>query len=108
MNVLGSLVPHIRSDDMCFSRILPFSESTYIPPSYISEMEKAAKQGDTILVSGMKTGSSKLKARIQEAVYKVGPGPWGMPGFLGGTMHTLNSGNEVPYCQNFTIHERGT
>ena len=35
-------------------------------------MEKAAKQGDTILVSGMKTGSSKLKARIQEAVYKVG------------------------------------
>lgn len=37
-------------------------------------MEKAAKQGDTILVSGLKTGSSKLKARIQEAVYKVGAG----------------------------------
>lgn len=55
-------------------RILTFLESTYIPPSYISEMEKAAKQGDTILVSGMKTGSSKLKARIQEAVYKVGLG----------------------------------
>uniref|UniRef100_A0A452UL49 Nucleoporin 210 n=1 Tax=Ursus maritimus TaxID=29073 RepID=A0A452UL49_URSMA len=53
-----------------FSRILTFLESTYIPPSYISEMEKVAKQGDTILVSGMKTGSSKLKARIQEAVYK--------------------------------------
>jgi len=34
-------------------------------------MEKVAKQGDTILVSGMKTGSSKLKARIQESVYKV-------------------------------------
>nr|XP_045008482.1 nuclear pore membrane glycoprotein 210 [Jaculus jaculus] len=51
-------------------RILTFLESTYIPPSYISEMEQAAKQGDTILVSGMKTGSSKLKARIQEAVYK--------------------------------------
>ncbi|NXU80191.1 PO210 protein, partial [Oreotrochilus melanogaster] len=50
--------------------ILKFSESTYIPPSYISEMEKFAKQGDTILVSGMKTGSSKLKARIQESVYK--------------------------------------
>lgn len=60
---------------MCFPfRILTFLESTYIPPSYISEMEKAAKQGDTILVSGMKTGSSKLKARIQEAVYKVGLG----------------------------------
>ena len=40
-------------------------------------MEKAAKQGDTVLVSGLKTGSSKLKARIQEAVYKVGAGgPW--------------------------------
>lgn len=46
-------------------------------------MEKAAKQGDTILVSGMKTGSSKLKARIQEAVYKVGLGCWGTMGFLG-------------------------
>lgn len=34
-------------------------------------MEKVAKQGDVVLVSGMKTGSSKLKARIQEAVYKV-------------------------------------
>lgn len=44
-------------------------------------MEKAAKQGDTILVSGLKTGSSKLKARIQEAVYKVGAGG---PGLRGG------------------------
>ncbi|KAL6076746.1 hypothetical protein STEG23_017627 [Scotinomys teguina] len=58
------------SDSHNALRILTFLESTYIPPSYISEMEKAAKQGDTILVSGMKTGSSKLKARIQETVYK--------------------------------------
>lgn len=58
------------SDSHNALRILTFSESTYIPPSYISEMEKVAKQGDTVLVSGMKTGSSKLKARIQEAVYK--------------------------------------
>lgn len=58
------------SDSHNALRILPFLESTYIPPSYISEMEKVAKQGDTILVSGMKTGSSKLKARIQEVVYK--------------------------------------
>uniref|UniRef100_A0A8C3NWH2 Nucleoporin 210 n=1 Tax=Cyanoderma ruficeps TaxID=181631 RepID=A0A8C3NWH2_9PASS len=50
--------------------ILKFLESTYIPPSYILEMEKVAKQGDTILVSGMKTGSSKLKARLQESIYK--------------------------------------
>uniref|UniRef100_A0A7N4NSS5 Nucleoporin 210 n=1 Tax=Sarcophilus harrisii TaxID=9305 RepID=A0A7N4NSS5_SARHA len=58
------------SDSHNALRILKFLESTYIPPSYISEMEKVAKQGDTILVSGMKTGSSKLKARIQEVVYK--------------------------------------
>ncbi|XP_006901438.1 PREDICTED: nuclear pore membrane glycoprotein 210 [Elephantulus edwardii] len=58
------------SDSHNSLRILTFLESTYIPPSYISEMEKVAKQGDTILVSGMKTGSSKLKARIQEGVYQ--------------------------------------
>ncbi|XP_044881226.1 nuclear pore membrane glycoprotein 210 [Mauremys mutica] len=58
------------SDSHNALRILRFLESTYIPPSYISEMEKVAKQGDTVLVSGMKTGSSKLKARIQESVYK--------------------------------------
>ena len=57
-----------------FSRILTFLEPTYIPPSHISGMEKAAKQGDTILVSRMKTGSYKLQAHSQEAVYKVGPG----------------------------------
>ncbi|KAM6468057.1 nuclear pore membrane glycoprotein 210 isoform 2-T2 [Liasis olivaceus] len=54
-------------------RILKFSESTYIPPSYILEMEKVAKQGDIVLVSGVKTGSSKLKARIQETRYKNVP-----------------------------------
>ncbi|KAJ1109851.1 hypothetical protein NDU88_007208 [Pleurodeles waltl] len=54
-------------------RILKFVESTYTPPSYITEMEKVAKQGDTVLVSGMKTGSSKLKAKIQEVVYKNVP-----------------------------------
>ncbi|NXS92696.1 PO210 protein, partial [Jacana jacana] len=61
------------SDSHSALRILKFLESTYIPPAYILEMEKAAKQGDTILVSGMKTGSSKLKARIQESVYKHVP-----------------------------------
>uniref|UniRef100_A0A8C3UAJ3 Nucleoporin 210 n=1 Tax=Catharus ustulatus TaxID=91951 RepID=A0A8C3UAJ3_CATUS len=58
------------SDSHNALRILKFLESTYIPPSYILEMEKVAKQGDTILVSGMKTGSSKLKARLQESIYK--------------------------------------
>ncbi|XP_016071129.1 PREDICTED: nuclear pore membrane glycoprotein 210 [Miniopterus natalensis] len=58
------------SDSHNALRILPFLESTYIPPSYISEMEKVAKQGDTVLVSGTRTGSSRLRARIQEAVYQ--------------------------------------
>lgn len=52
-------------------RVLKFSESTYIPPGYISEMERVGKQGDTILVSGLKTGHAKLKAKVQEPLYKV-------------------------------------
>ncbi|XP_028574807.2 nuclear pore membrane glycoprotein 210 [Podarcis muralis] len=61
------------SDSHNALRILKFSESTYTPPSYILEMEKIARQGDIVLVSGMKTGSSKLKARIQESVYQNVP-----------------------------------
>uniref|UniRef100_A0A8C4TG96 Nucleoporin 210 n=1 Tax=Erpetoichthys calabaricus TaxID=27687 RepID=A0A8C4TG96_ERPCA len=55
------------------ARLLKFSESTYTPPHYISELEKHEKQGDTVLVSGIKTGNSKLKARIQETLYKDVP-----------------------------------
>ncbi|XP_031421461.1 nuclear pore membrane glycoprotein 210 [Clupea harengus] len=51
-------------------RVLKFSESTYTPPSYISEMERVGRQGDIILVSGIKTGHAKLKAKIQESLYK--------------------------------------
>uniref|UniRef100_A0A3P9JE26 Nucleoporin 210 n=1 Tax=Oryzias latipes TaxID=8090 RepID=A0A3P9JE26_ORYLA len=51
-------------------RVLKFSESTYTPPAYISEMERVGKQGDIILVSGLKTGHAKLKAKIQESLYK--------------------------------------
>ncbi|XP_038668645.1 nuclear pore membrane glycoprotein 210 [Scyliorhinus canicula] len=61
------------SDSHNALRILKFSESTYTPPIYISEMEKHGKQGDTVLVSGMKTGNSKLKGKIQEAIYKNVP-----------------------------------
>uniref|UniRef100_A0A4W3I726 Nucleoporin 210 n=1 Tax=Callorhinchus milii TaxID=7868 RepID=A0A4W3I726_CALMI len=61
------------SDSHNALRLLKFSESTYTPPAYISEMEKHGKQGDTILVSGMKTGNSKLRGRIQEPIYKNVP-----------------------------------
>eukprot|EP00079_Xenopus_tropicalis_P032145 XP_017945916.1 PREDICTED: nuclear pore membrane glycoprotein 210 [Xenopus tropicalis] len=62
------------SDSHNTLRMLKFLESTYVPPAYITEMEKVAKQGDTILVSGLKTGSSKLRAKMLEPVYeKVTP-----------------------------------
>ncbi|KAM8829564.1 nuclear pore membrane glycoprotein 210 isoform 1-T1 [Synchiropus picturatus] len=58
------------SDSYSSLRVLKFSESTYTPPGYITEMERVGKQGDIILVSGMKTGHAKLKAKIQESLYK--------------------------------------
>ncbi|XP_056380163.1 nuclear pore membrane glycoprotein 210-like [Hyla sarda] len=58
------------SDSHNSLRILKFLESTYVPPTHILEMEKVAKQGDTVLVSGIKTGSSKLRARMLEPVYE--------------------------------------
>uniref|UniRef100_A0A7N6FI99 BIG2 domain-containing protein n=1 Tax=Anabas testudineus TaxID=64144 RepID=A0A7N6FI99_ANATE len=60
----------VSSVSFVSSRVLKFSESTYTPPGYISEMERVGKQGDIILVSGLKTGHAKLKAKIQESLYK--------------------------------------
>nr|XP_025045302.1 nuclear pore membrane glycoprotein 210-like isoform X3 [Pelodiscus sinensis] len=51
-------------------RILKYSEAEYSPPDYIVEMETAEKQGDRILVSGIKTGAAVIKVRIQEPAYK--------------------------------------
>lgn len=52
-------------------RILRYSEAEYSPPAYIAEMEKEEKQGDMILVSGIKTGAAIVKVRISEPFYKV-------------------------------------
>ncbi|XP_061650259.1 nuclear pore membrane glycoprotein 210 [Phyllopteryx taeniolatus] len=57
------------SDSHNSLRFLKFSESTYTPPGYISEMERVGKQGNIILVSGLKTGHAKVKAKIQESLY---------------------------------------
>lgn len=57
--------------DVSVSRVLRFAESAYTPPVYISEMERVGQQGDIILVSGIKTGHAKLKAKLQETIYKV-------------------------------------
>ncbi|XP_013919450.1 PREDICTED: nuclear pore membrane glycoprotein 210-like [Thamnophis sirtalis] len=53
--------------------ILKYSEAEYSPPDYIVQMEKEEKQGDRILVSGIKTGAAVIKVRIEEPVYKVVP-----------------------------------
>ncbi|XP_051914460.1 nuclear pore membrane glycoprotein 210-like isoform X2 [Hippocampus zosterae] len=58
------------SDTYDSLRFLKFSDSTYTPPEYISEMERVGKQGNIILVSGLKTGHAKVKARIQESLYQ--------------------------------------
>ncbi|XP_054647663.1 nuclear pore membrane glycoprotein 210 isoform X2 [Dunckerocampus dactyliophorus] len=58
------------SDSSNSLRVLKFSESTYTPPGYISEMERVGKQGNIILVSGLKTGHAKVKAKIQEPLYQ--------------------------------------
>ncbi|KAF6293377.1 nucleoporin 210 like [Rhinolophus ferrumequinum] len=51
-------------------RILKYSEAEYSPPAYIAEMEKEEKQGDIILVSGIRTGAAVVKVRIYEPFYK--------------------------------------
>uniref|UniRef100_H0WM32 Nucleoporin 210 like n=1 Tax=Otolemur garnettii TaxID=30611 RepID=H0WM32_OTOGA len=57
------------SSKMSF-RILKYSEAEYSPPVYIAEMEKEDKQGDMILVSGIRTGAAIVKVRIHEPFYK--------------------------------------
>ncbi|XP_048214051.1 nuclear pore membrane glycoprotein 210-like [Perognathus longimembris pacificus] len=51
-------------------RILKYSEAEYSSPLYIAEMEKEDKQGDIILVSGIRTGAAVVKVRIYEQFYK--------------------------------------
>ncbi|XP_061908725.1 nuclear pore membrane glycoprotein 210 isoform X1 [Entelurus aequoreus] len=58
------------SDSYNSLRVLKFSESTYTPLGYISDMERVGKQGNIILVSGLKTGHAKVKAKIQESLYQ--------------------------------------
>uniref|UniRef100_A0A8C6QND6 Nucleoporin 210-like n=1 Tax=Nannospalax galili TaxID=1026970 RepID=A0A8C6QND6_NANGA len=54
-------------------RILKYSEAEYSPPVHIAEMEKEEKQGDMILVSGIRTGAAVVKVQIYELFYKKVP-----------------------------------
>ncbi|XP_031462245.1 nuclear pore membrane glycoprotein 210-like isoform X2 [Phasianus colchicus] len=51
-------------------RILKYSEADYSPPNHIVELERAEKQGDRILVSGITTGAAVVRVRIHEPTYK--------------------------------------
>ncbi|XP_066218487.1 nuclear pore membrane glycoprotein 210-like isoform X1 [Saccopteryx leptura] len=59
-----------REELSCKIRILKYSEAEYSPPAYIAEMEKEEKQGDLILVSGIRTGAAVVKVQIYEPFYK--------------------------------------
>ncbi|XP_048780768.2 nuclear pore membrane glycoprotein 210-like isoform X2 [Ostrea edulis] len=51
-------------------RITKFTESHYVMPYYIQQLEAKGLQGDLILVEGMRTGSAHVKARIRDGSYK--------------------------------------
>ncbi|XP_048785353.1 nuclear pore membrane glycoprotein 210-like isoform X2 [Lagopus muta] len=51
-------------------RILKYSEADYSPPNHIVELERAEKQGDRILVSGITTGAAVIRVRIHESTYE--------------------------------------
>ena len=52
-------------------RILKYSESHYETPHHIETLEREGKQGYTILVEGIRTGSAKVTAKLSDPVYKV-------------------------------------
>ncbi|XP_077144594.1 nuclear pore membrane glycoprotein 210-like isoform X2 [Ranitomeya variabilis] len=58
------------SDTSTKIRILRYTETQYYIPEYIISMEKAGKQGDIVLVSGVSTGASVVKVRIESEFYK--------------------------------------
>ncbi|XP_052218938.1 nuclear pore membrane glycoprotein 210-like isoform X2 [Dreissena polymorpha] len=62
-----------RHDDIvdanAILRILRFSESHYSPPAHIERLEEHGRQGDRILVEGIKTGSAFVWAKIRDRSY---------------------------------------
>uniref|UniRef100_A0A8C5K677 Nucleoporin 210-like n=1 Tax=Jaculus jaculus TaxID=51337 RepID=A0A8C5K677_JACJA len=67
------LVVRALSCKFCSLRhtILKYSEAQYTPQVYIADMEKKERQGDMILVSGIRTGAAVVKVRIYDPFYKV-------------------------------------
>ena len=68
----------------------------YTSRQYISALEKQGKQGDKILVEGIRAGSAKVSARIISPGFKVG---YFLQGWGGG-------GREGRYLSTWHIHVR--
>ncbi|XP_055899109.1 nuclear pore membrane glycoprotein 210-like [Biomphalaria glabrata] len=51
-------------------RIKRFTDSHYTTPRHIAPLEAQGKQGDMILVEGIRTGSAKVSARLKDPAYK--------------------------------------
>lgn len=52
-------------------RWVKFEESSYLSDPVISRMEKQGLQGHTILIEGVKTGSTTVSVRLKDEFFKV-------------------------------------
>ena len=55
----------------CFCRILKFTDSHYTTPYGIDGLEERGKQGDIILVEGVRTGSAFVWTKVTDSTYEV-------------------------------------
>ncbi|XP_022099452.1 nuclear pore membrane glycoprotein 210-like isoform X2 [Acanthaster planci] len=51
-------------------RLVTYHESPYDPPKYIERMEEQGKQGDRILIEGIRAGSAKVMAKLTSPGFK--------------------------------------
>ena len=52
-------------------RIIKFSDSHYTTPQHIEKIEDRGRQGDVILVEGVRTGSAYVWAKLRDTAYTV-------------------------------------
>ncbi|KAL3841492.1 hypothetical protein ACJMK2_019630 [Sinanodonta woodiana] len=57
------------SDANSILRILTFSMSNYITPEGIGALEDRGRQGDTILLEGIRTGTAVVQTKLREKAY---------------------------------------
>ena len=51
--------------------MVTYHEMPYDPPKYIERMEEQGKQGDRILIEGIRAGSAKVAVRLTSPGFKV-------------------------------------